>query len=122
MLFGSPRMAAADIEGGMDARLMQGVLPAPPRVEAVAHRGEWFLLHWYCHRDGEAVRAITRVEADGDRVARLRNYFFNPDFVADVCGELDVPWRSNGYRWFLDVCETSSTTLPALQTAPLPKG
>jgi hypothetical protein len=38
---------------------------------------------------------------DGDRVARLHNYFFNPDFIAEVCGELGVPWRSNGYRWFL---------------------
>lgn len=101
MLFGSARMAAADVQGGMEARFMQGVLPDPPRVEAVAHRGEWFLLHWYRHQDGEAVRAITRIEVDGDRVARLHNYFFNPDFIADVCGELDVPWRSNGYRWFL---------------------
>jgi len=108
MLFGSSRLATADVSGGMEARFMQGVLPAPPRVEAVAHRGEWFLLHWYRHQDGEAVRAITRIEADGDRVARLHNYFFNPDFIAEVCGELGVPWRSNGYRWFLGVCETSS--------------
>jgi RNA polymerase sigma-70 factor (ECF subfamily) len=101
MLFGSSRMATADVNGGMEARFIQGVLPAPPRVEALAHRGEWFLLHWYRHQDGEAVRAITRIEADGDRVARLQNYFFNPDFVAEVCGELGFPWRSNGYRWFL---------------------
>jgi len=40
-----------------------------------------------------------RVELDGDRVALLRNYFFNPDFIAEVCGELGLPWRSNGYRW-----------------------
>jgi RNA polymerase sigma-70 factor (ECF subfamily) len=109
MLFGSPRMATADVNGGMEARFMQGVLPSPPRVEAVAHRGEWVLLHWYEHRDGEAVRAITRIEADGDRVAQLHNYFFNPDFIAEVCGELGVPWRSNGYRWFLG-CEPDSTT------------
>lgn len=101
MLFGSARMATADVNGGMEARFMQGVLPAAPRVETVAHRGEWFLLHWYQHQDGEAVRAITRVEADGDRVARLHNYFFNPDFIAEMCGELGVPCRSNGYRWFL---------------------
>jgi RNA polymerase sigma-70 factor (ECF subfamily) len=101
MLFGSRRMATADVNGGMEARFMQGVLPVPPRVEAIAHRGEWFFLHWYRHQDGEAVRAITRIEADGDRVARLQNYFFNPDFIAEVCGELGVPWRSNGYRWFL---------------------
>jgi RNA polymerase sigma-70 factor, ECF subfamily len=101
MLFGSARMATADENGGMEARFMQGVLPAPPRVEAVAHRDEWFLVHWYRHQDGEAVRAITRIEVDGDRVTRLHNFFFNPDFVADVCGELGLSWRSNGYRWFL---------------------
>ena len=101
MLFGSERMATADVNGGMEARFMQGVLPAPPRVEAVAHRGEWFLLHWYRHQDAEAVRAITRIDADGDRVAQLHNYFFNPDFIAEICGELGLPWRSNGYRWFL---------------------
>jgi len=101
MLFGSARMATADVNGGMEARFMQGVLPAPPRVEAVAHRGEWFLLHWYRHQDGEAVRAVTRIEADGDRVARVHNYFFNPDLIAEVCRELGLSWRSNGYRWFL---------------------
>jgi hypothetical protein len=32
-------------------------------------------------------------------VARLRNYFFNPDFIAEVCAELGVAWRSNSHRW-----------------------
>ena len=101
MLLGSRRMATADVNGGMEARFMHGVLPDAPRVEARAHRGEWFLLHWYAHRDGEAVRAITRLEPDGDRVARLQNYFFTPDVIADLCGELGVPFRPNGYRWWL---------------------
>jgi RNA polymerase sigma-70 factor (ECF subfamily) len=101
MLFGSQRMATADRNGGIEPRFMQGVLPSAPRVELVAHRGEWLVLHWYMHQDGEAVRAITRVVSDGDRAARIRNYFFNPDFVAEVCGELGLPSRSNGYRWFL---------------------
>jgi RNA polymerase sigma-70 factor (ECF subfamily) len=99
MLFGGARVATAD-RCGLEARFAQGVLPAAPRMEAVAHRGEWLLLHWYQHEDGEAVRAVTRVEPEGDRVARLRNYFFNPDFIAEVCAELGVPWRSNGHCWF----------------------
>ena len=80
---------------------MQGVVPTAPRVEARPHRGGWVLLHWYAHRDGEAVRALTRIVADGDRVARLQNYFFNPDLIAEVCGELGLSMRSNGYRWWL---------------------
>jgi RNA polymerase sigma-70 factor, ECF subfamily len=101
MLFGSARLATADVDGGIEARFMQGVLPSAPRTEVRAHRGTWFLLHWYAHHDGEAVRAITRLDVDGDRVARLQNYFFTPDFIADVCGELGVPFRANGYRWWL---------------------
>jgi RNA polymerase sigma-70 factor (ECF subfamily) len=101
MLFGSQRMATADVNGGIETRFMQGVLPSAPRVEAREHRNQWILLSWYAHVDGDAVRAITLVDADGDRVARLRNYFFTPDLVADVCGELGVPFRPNGYRWWL---------------------
>lgn len=56
------------------------------------------LLHWYAHDDGEAVRALTRVEIDGDRIAHLDNYFYTPELVAEVCGELGVPSKSNGYR------------------------
>ena len=39
-----------------------------------------------------------RVETSGDRLARMQNYFFTPEFLADVCGELDVPFRTNGHR------------------------
>ena len=101
MLFGAPRLATAADNGAIEARFVQGALPTAPRVEPRAHRGEWLVLHWYAHHDGEAVRAITRLHAEGDGVAHLQNYFFNPDFVADVCGELGVPFRSNGYRWSL---------------------
>jgi RNA polymerase sigma-70 factor (ECF subfamily) len=104
MLFGSRRMATADVNGGMDARFIAGVLPSAPRVEARQHRGEWLLLHYYAHSDGEHVRAITRLEADGDRITRLRNYFFTPDFIAEICGELGVASRPNGYRWWLSGC------------------
>jgi len=100
MLFGVKRMANAAADGGIDARCFQGVLPSAPRVEARVHRGGWMLLHWYTHEDGEAVRAITRIEADGDRVAHLQNYFYNPELVAEVCGELGLRSHSNGRRWW----------------------
>ncbi len=57
-------------------------------------------MHWYPHTDGEAVRAITRIEADGAKLARVRNYFFTPDVLAEICTELRVPFRSNGYRYW----------------------
>jgi RNA polymerase sigma-70 factor, ECF subfamily len=57
------------------------------------------------------VRAITRLATEGDRVARVQNYFFNPDFVSEVCAELGLPWRSNGYRWFVQ-CDFAPAAAP----------
>jgi RNA polymerase sigma-70 factor (ECF subfamily) len=104
MMYGSKRMAEADTRGGIEPRYMQGILPTPARFEVRTHRGESILLSWYAHTDGEAVRAVTRVETDGDRLARVQNYFFTPDFIADLCRELDVPFRLNGYRSWLRGC------------------
>jgi RNA polymerase sigma-70 factor (ECF subfamily) len=101
MLFGSQRMAAPADGGsgdGIDPRFAQDVLPVPARLELRVHRGEHLLLSWYAHRDGEYVRAVSRVElsADGDQIARLRNYYYTPEVIAELCGELDLPWRVNG--------------------------
>jgi RNA polymerase sigma-70 factor (ECF subfamily) len=101
MLFGSKRMAAPADGGlgdGMDPRFAQGALPEPARLELRFHRGEPLLLSWYAHRDGEFVRAVSMVELspDGDRIARLRNYFYTPEVIAEVCGELALPCRTNG--------------------------
>jgi len=104
MLFGSERLARADTLGGIDPAYMRGVLPESPRAEMCLYRGEPVMLLWYNHQDGEAVRAINRVDIDGDRVAGIQNYFFNPDFLADVCTELGVPFRPNGYRFWLTGC------------------
>ncbi len=99
MLFGSARMAESDKLGGIDPSYRAGVLPTPARFEIRALRGEWMLVSFYAHTDGEFVRAVTRVEIEGDRVARIRNYFFTPSFIQDVCRELGLPCRVNGYRF-----------------------
>jgi RNA polymerase sigma-70 factor (ECF subfamily) len=102
MLFGFKRLADPKARAMFDASFADGALPeAPPRVEARLHRGRWLLLHFFQHADGEAVRAITTLELDGERVARLENYFYNPDFLVDIAGELDVPVRVNGHRWWI---------------------
>lgn len=104
MLYGAERLAVADVKGGIEARYMQGVLPRSPRCELRHHRGEPLILMWYAHADGEAVRAINRIEADGAQICRLKNYFFTPDFIAEVCTELGVPFRLNGYRFWISGC------------------
>jgi len=101
MLFGSKRMARAAELGGMEARFIAGVHPTPPRLELVTCRGEPLLLSWYQHDDGEAVRATTRLDVSDGRISRLRNYFFTPDCIEEVCRELGLPFRTNGYRWWL---------------------
>lgn len=97
MLFGSARMAGTDPRGGMDPKFRFGVLPERPRVEARLHRGEPILLHWYQHGDGEFVRAVSRLETAGESISRIRNYFFTPDVIEDLCRELDVPFHTNGH-------------------------
>lgn len=101
MIFGVSRMARAAELGGIDARFVAGVQPVPPRLELVISRGEPLLLSWYTHDDGEAVRAVTRLEVNDERISTLRNYFFTPDCIEEICRELQLPFRSNGYRWWL---------------------
>lgn len=103
MLFGVRRLVAGGT--GIDPRLTLGVLPQLPRVEARWHRDRWVLVHWYQHHDGEHVRAFTMLTLDGDRVAHLQNYFFNADFLVDLAGELEVPVRNNGHRWWTAAAE-----------------
>ena len=74
MLYGSKRLAEG--RTGIDPRFKQGALPSSPRAELRAHRGEWLVLLWYAHDDGEAVRGLVRVETEGDRLSRVQNYFF----------------------------------------------
>jgi RNA polymerase sigma-70 factor, ECF subfamily len=106
MVFGSKIMARAAELGGMEARFVAGVQPTPARVELVTCRGEPLLLSWYAHDDGEAVRALTRLEVNEGRISSLRNYFFTPDLIEEVCRELGLPFRSNGYRWWLKLTKS----------------
>jgi RNA polymerase sigma-70 factor, ECF subfamily len=107
MMFGAEHLSKAQTKaGGIDPRLVRGALPLVPRAEVRFYRDEPIVLLWYAHSDGEAVRGIDRFEIEGDRITRLANYFYNPDPIGEVCNELGVEWRSNGYTWWLDGCET----------------
>ena len=91
-----------DERGGVPENLLVGYDAQPPRTEVRDHRGEPILLFWYGHADGDAVRAVARVEVEveGDAIRRVRNYFFAPDVIAEVCRELAVPFRVNGYGYW----------------------
>ena len=105
MMFGSERMVSSAEPRVLEPWHVQNVLPIPARVEVVRHRGEDLVLSWYAHAESagvvEAVRAVNRLEVseDGTEITRLANYFFNPEFIAEVCEEIGVPYRINGYTY-----------------------
>jgi RNA polymerase sigma-70 factor (ECF subfamily) len=84
------------LSAGIPARYLDGYNGARPRTERVSHRGEHVILLWYGHSAGEAVRCIIRSELEDGRISRLRIYYFSPELLTDVAGELGVPVRTNG--------------------------
>jgi RNA polymerase sigma-70 factor (ECF subfamily) len=40
------------------------------------------------------------LESDDSAVSRVRNYFFSPDVIAEICSELGLPFRVNGYAYW----------------------
>jgi RNA polymerase sigma-70 factor, ECF subfamily len=88
------------ISHAVEAAYRQGDRGGTPRAELRAYRDDLILLNWYEHDDGPVVRDVVRVEIHEDRIAKIRYHFFSPDVIADVAGELGVPWRSNGYRYW----------------------
>ncbi len=91
-----------DERGGVPPELLEGYIAASPRCEARPYQNGWLLLFWYEHESGPAVRTLMTVTFDGTQIARVRNWFFSPDVIAEVCQELEVPYRLNGYRYWPD--------------------
>lgn len=90
-----------DDRGGVAPEHLAGYRPGSlPRCEVRLYRGEPVLLFWFDHESGPAVRCVMTAEAEGDRIALVRNYFFSPDVIAEVCAELGVPFHANGYRYW----------------------
>lgn len=91
----------SDERGGVADVYLAGYQGGLPRAEVRAYRDGWVLLLWYRHDDGEAVRTVMAVEADAGHVSGVRNYFFTPDVIEEVCRDLAVPYRVNGYRYWI---------------------
>ena len=91
----------SDDRGGVRAALLAGYLTDTlARGEVRSYRGAPVLLCWYEHADGPAVRCVMTFETEGAAIIRVRNYFFSPDVIAEVCTELGVPYRVNGYSFW----------------------
>jgi RNA polymerase sigma-70 factor (ECF subfamily) len=77
-----------------------GLAEASARFELRTHRGEPLVIAWWRDDDGEAVRAFARLECADGRIARMCTYFHTPEAVTEVCRELGLPCRTNGYRFW----------------------
>lgn len=70
-------------------------------MEVRTWRGQPLGLVWCRHVGGEAVRALVTLVDDGaEHVARLRIWFWTDAVIAEVCRELGVDFRVNGYRYW----------------------
>ena len=76
-----------------------GFLERSPRAEVRTAHGVPVVLLWYADDGGEVVRNVALVDTEGDRIRHLRHYYFAPDVLAEVCRELGVAFRTNGYRY-----------------------
>jgi RNA polymerase sigma-70 factor, ECF subfamily len=87
------------LSAGVPAAFLTDYVPAPPRAELRSCHDEQLLLIWYRHQQGEAVRCFVRlhVDAESGRIARVREYYYSPEALAELAAELGVPFRSNGY-------------------------
>jgi RNA polymerase sigma-70 factor, ECF subfamily len=100
-LAGAMAAITTDERGGVPPEHLVGYQGGLPSCEVRAHGEGWVLLFWYDHDQGPRVRALMTVDIADGAIARARSYFFSPEVIAEICGELGVPFQVNGYRyWF----------------------
>jgi RNA polymerase sigma-70 factor (ECF subfamily) len=97
---GSMSPLTNDERGGVAPELLEGDRGAIPRCEVLPYRDRWLLVFWFEDVRGPVVRCVMTAEHERDRIRHLRNYFFSPQVLAEVCDELGLPYRLNGYRYW----------------------
>jgi RNA polymerase sigma-70 factor, ECF subfamily len=86
------------LEAGIPSAYRGSVQPVPPRFELRIHRGAPIILTFWKHDDGEHVRGVSLLTAEGNQITRIKTYMHSPELLAEVCKELGETFRSNGYR------------------------
>jgi len=91
------------LEAGIASSYRESIQPVAPRFELRMHRGVPLVLTFWTHEDGQHVRGVSLLSAEGDRITRIKTYMHGPELLAEVCKELGETFRSNGYRnWDAD--------------------
>lgn len=68
------------------------------RAERLMFDGEPIVALWRQTADGEAVEEVWRFVEENGQIARIRDYCFCPETLAEVAASLDLPYRTRGYR------------------------
>jgi RNA polymerase sigma-70 factor, ECF subfamily len=68
------------------------------RAEMRNFGGEPIVVLWARESDGNAVKSLARLDEQEGVVTRVRYYFFCPETLTEVCNELGLPMKTNGYR------------------------
>jgi len=68
------------------------------RAERLVFHGEPIAALWREGSDGEAVEEFWRFEDEGGQIARIRDYCFCPETIAEVASSFDLTYRAHGYR------------------------
>src|SRR5688500_18495619 len=98
------------LEAGIPSDYRGSIQPVPPRFELRMHRGAPIVLTFWKHDDGEHVRGVSLITAEGSQITRIKTYMHSPELLAEVCRELGETFRSNGYRnWEPQMASVSPT-------------
>ena len=76
--------------------------PNPPQrnwvSEAVKYQGEWIVAIWQAPRSASILAGVNRFEEDDGRIARIWEYHFCPDTIAEIAAALGAKAMNHGYR------------------------
>lgn len=86
------------MEAGIPSDYRAGLQAVPPKFELRMHRGVLIVLTVWTHDDGEHVRGVSLFTVEEGIIAGIKTYMHSPELIEEVCKELAMPFRSNGYR------------------------
>ena len=67
----------------------------PGRAQAVSFQGEWLLVAWVGPASNAALVNVERLEEGDGRIAHIRSYYFCPEVVGEIAGEIGAKaWAS----------------------------
>ena len=76
--------------------------PNPPQrnwiSEVVQYQGQWIVAIWQSPRSASILADVNRFEEDDGRIARIWEYHFCPDSIAEIAAALGAKAMNHGYR------------------------